>query len=56
MDEIIKEREALWPSILQRWPLELLPHLILRHYTKAGDPDCIVCCLAHRQVRLSVVS
>ncbi|MNP83470.1 hypothetical protein D3C76_1824220 [compost metagenome] len=56
MDEIIKEREALWPSILQRWTLELLPHLILRPYTKAGDQDYIVCYLAHRQIGLSVVS
>ena len=49
MDELIKEREALWPRILQSMPLESLPNLILNQYTKAGDQHCIVYSLAHRE-------
>jgi 5-methylcytosine-specific restriction protein B len=34
------ERNALWDSFLERWPLEKLSQIKINEYTQAGDPDC----------------
>lgn len=40
MTAAVSERNALWDSFLQRWPLEVLSQLTLPQYTAAGDKDC----------------
>ncbi len=35
----VAEREALWTSFVQRWPLEKLPAMTLAEYNQAGDND-----------------
>lgn len=39
MHEPIEQREALWDSFLQRWPLEQLPSMTLPAYNQAGADD-----------------
>lgn len=39
MLEPIDQREALWDSFLQRWPLEQLPSMTLPAYNQAGSDD-----------------
>ncbi len=34
------ERNALWDTFLERWPLDALSQLTLPQYTAAGDKDC----------------
>lgn len=40
MTSSVSERNALWDTFLQRWPLEKLNQLTLSQYTTAGDKDC----------------
>jgi 5-methylcytosine-specific restriction protein B len=55
MSEFAREREALWDSFLQRWPLEALPALTLQQYTDAGNEDCFVYWLEARTEELGSI-
>lgn len=42
MNGSIEERQTIWDSFLQRWPLEALNQMTLEQYTQAGNKECFV--------------
>lgn len=55
MNQSIVEREALWESFLQRWPLERLQEMTLAEYSTAGKDDCFVYWLESRTQELGSI-